>query len=85
MALSVRRRGIIDPGRFLVGGLPSERRGSRGLVPPAGKRGDRVVLPMQDHYPSTVMLPLSRTSPEARFQGVIWQQYDRLAKLCRCK
>ena len=38
LALSARRRHIIDPGHFFTGGLPAERRGGRGVVPPSERR-----------------------------------------------
>ena len=57
LALSARRRRIIDPGRFLTGG------------PPATRRGDRGAVPLQDRSPSTASSPPQRTSPEAGFQG----------------
>ena len=51
LSLSVRRRNIIDPGRFLTGGPPAGRRRDSGVVPPVERKGDRAVVPMQDHLP----------------------------------
>ena len=44
-----------DPGNVLMG------------RPPASRRGDRGVVLLQDQLPSTALLPLQRTSPEAGF------------------
>ena len=40
---------------------------------------------MQDHSPLTSPLILPSKIPKAGFQGGIWRQYDRLAKLFGCK
>ena len=42
LAISARRRSIIDPSQFLMGGPPAERRGNRGVVPPVEKEGIKV-------------------------------------------
>ena len=57
LALSARRRHIIDPGHFLTGGPPSVR------------IGDRVTVPLQYWSILTMLLPLQRTRQEAGFQG----------------
>ena len=49
-----------DPGRILTGG------------PPAARRWDRGVVSLQDWSPSTALLPLQRTSPEAGFRGGVY-------------
>ena len=60
LALSARLRHIIDPGQFLTGG------------PPAARRGDRGTVSLQYWSPSTALLPLQRTSPEAGFRGGVY-------------
>ena len=52
---------------FLAGGPPEEIRGGKGVVPSVVKIGYRGVVPMQYHSPSTVLLLIPSTSPEAGF------------------
>ena len=63
MAISARRFRIIDPGRFVTGGPPAERRGVRGEVTPAEKIWDIVAVLMQEQSSSTVSLLLTKQYP----------------------
>ena len=58
LAPSARRRRIIDPGRFLTGGTPSEIIEDRGVVLPDKRRGYRGVVPMKGSFPLAEFLIL---------------------------
>ena len=73
LTLSAQHRRIINPGQFLTSGPPAER------------RGDICAVPLQGLPLLTASLPLQRKIPEAGFQWVIWQQYDRSVKKFVCK
>ena len=60
LAISAQIHHIIDPGRFLTGGLPATRRGDRGAVP------------LHDHSPSTASSPLQTTSLESGYRGGVY-------------
>ena len=60
LLISVQHCHIINVGFFLRGG------------PPAARRGDICMVPLQDWLLLTASLPLQKTSPQAGFQGGVY-------------